>query len=319
MTKEGEMAETGRARPFSGRKESIAARASKVHLGDFAGLPADFGWYRELRRMMPNILRARDLELLSKAVVDARRNSRPVVWMMGAHVLKCGLGPLVCHLIRRGVITAVATNGAGAIHDIEIAMWGKTSEDVGEGLRAGTFGTTAETARLFNDAAGVCLESRTGLGRGLGKALLDLKAPNSDVSVLATALDAGVPVTVHVAIGTDVVHEDEGADGQAIGYASMEDFRTFTSVIVGLRGGVVLNVGSAVVLPEVFLKALAVARNRGADLGAFTTANFDMFSLYRPVTNVVERPRLVGATGYNFTGNHEILLPVFVASLLSKL
>ena len=319
MTTEGEMTGSDKCQPFSGRKESIAARTSKVHLGDFAGLPGDFDWYPKLRQMMPNLLRSRDLELLSQAILEARRASRPVVWMMGAHVLKCGLGPLVCRLVRSGVITAIATNGAGAIHDIEIAMWGKTSEDVGEGLQTGSFGTTAETARIFNDAARVCLETGTGLGKGLAKALAELKAPNAGVSVLATALEAGVPLTVHVAIGTDVVHEHDEADGKALGYASMEDFRTFTSVILGLKGGVVLNVGSAVVLPEVFLKALAIARNRGADLGAFTTANFDMVSLYRPVTNVVERPKLVGATGYNFTGNHEILLPVFVASLLSRL
>ena len=305
-------------KPFGGREESIGARKSKVHLGDFASLPRDFAWYGEMRRMIPNILRGKDLEDLSEAIASARRASKPVVLMMGAHVLKCGLGALICHLVRSKVVTGVATNGAGAIHDIEIAMWGKTSEDVGEGLKTGMFGATAETARLFNGTARTCLATKTGLGRGLGQALIEAKAPNREVSVLATAHAAGVPVTVHVAIGTDVVHEHDDADGAAIGYATMDDFRTFTSLIMSLDGGVVLNVGSAVIMPEVFLKALAVARNRGVDLGEFTTANFDMFALYRPLTNVVERPRLIGAKTYNFTGNHEIILPVLIASVLSR-
>ena len=312
------MGHADKSEPFPERKDSIEARTSKVHLGDFAKLPGDFSWYAELRKMIPNILRGRDLEHLSEAIVSARRESRPVIWMMGAHVVKCGLGGLVCHLVRKGIITGVATNGAGAIHDLEIAMWGKTSEDVGEGLKTGMFGTTLETARFFNGTARACLEAEMGLGRGLGKALLDQRAPNLDVSVLAAASLAGIPATVHVAIGTDVVHEHDDADGKAIGYASMQDFRTFTSMIMGLRGGVVLNIGSAVIMPEVFLKALAIARNKGADLGKFTTANFDMFALYRPLTNVVERPRLIGATTYSFAGNHEILLPVLIASVLSR-
>ncbi|HVP58892.1 MAG TPA: hypothetical protein VMU02_12425 [bacterium] len=312
------MGHADKTEPFPERKESIEGRQSKVHLGDFGSVPRDFSWFAELRRMIPNILRGRDLEDLSQAIIAARRASRPVIWMMGAHVLKCGLGGLVCHLVRQGVVTGIGTNGAGAIHDLEIAMWGKTSEDVAEGLKTGMFGTTAETASLFNDTARDCLDKGIGLGKGLGQALIDRKAPNSEVSVLATALRAGIPLTVHVAIGTDVVHEHDEADGKAIGYASMEDFRTFTSMIMGLGGGVVLNVGSAVIMPEVFLKALAIARNRGADLGRFTTANFDMFALYRPMTNVVERPRLIGATTYNFVGNHEILLPVLVASVLSR-
>jgi deoxyhypusine synthase len=319
MSPEAEMGHADKPKPFPERKESIDARTSKVHLGDFAQIPRDFSWFAELRKMIPNILRGRDLEELSQAIASAHRESKPVIWMMGAHVLKCGLGGLVCHLVREGIVTGLATNGAGAIHDLEIAMWGKTSEDVGEGLRTGMFGTTAETARLFNGAARTCLEAHTGLGKGLGQTLLDRKAPNQEVSVLATASRAGIPITVHVAIGTDVVHEHDDADGQAIGYASMEDFRTFTSMILDLRGGVVLNVGSAVIMPEVFLKALAIARNRGADLGAFTTANFDMFALYRALTNVVERPRLIGATTYNFIGNHEITLPVLIASVLSRI
>jgi hypothetical protein len=305
--------------PFARRKTSIERRASKVHLGDFASLPTDFSWFDSLRAMIPRILRGRDLADLTEAVARTRERGGPVIFMMGAHAVKCGLGQLVCALMERRVVTRLAVNGACAIHDVELAMWGKTSEDVGDGLKSGLFGATDETAQFFNAAAARCLRERTGLGACLGEALVDSKAPNQGVSLLATARRLGVPVTVHVAIGTDVVHQHEEADGAAIGYATMEDFRSFVSAISDLRGGVVINIGSAVIMPEVFLKALAVARNKGADLGEFTTANFDMFPLYRPMTNVVERPRLIGATGYSFLGNHEIILPVFVASLLSRI
>lgn len=302
-----------------GQGESIRTRKSKVSLGDFARIPVDFSWYENLRMMIPNILKGRDLEDLSEAIAGAHSKNRPVVVMMGAHAVKCGLGPLVCRLLEGRVITSVAMNGACAIHDVEIAMWGKTSEDVGEGLKSGLFGTTQETSRFFDSVTRTCLETRVGLGPCLGRELAGRNAPNADVSILASAYKAGAPVTVHVAIGTDVVHQHPEADGQAIGYATMEDFRAFAATIRNLRGGVVLNIGSAVILPEVFLKALAMARNAGADLGQFTTANFDMFSLYRPVTNVVERPRLVGATTYNFCGSHEIVLPVLFSSLMFRL
>ena len=302
-----------------GRKESIESRESKVSLKDFASTPADFSWYACLKTMIPRILRGRDLEDLSERIATARREERPLIVMMGAHVVKCGLGGLLGTLLRRGIITRVAINGACAIHDVEIAMWGKTSEDVGEGLKSGLFGETEETARFFAAATRVAFTDKIGLGKSLGQALRERSAPNSAASILATAAETGVPVTVHVALGTDVVHQHSEADGAAIGYSTMEDFRDFASAIAGLRGGVVLNLGSAVILPEVFLKALAMACNAGADLGQFTTANFDMIPLYRPTMDVVERPRLVGATTYNFTGNHEILLPVFFASIMSRL
>jgi hypothetical protein len=285
---------------------------------DFARVPDDLSWYENLRMMIPGILKGRDLDDLAESVAQARSHGRPVVAMMGAHVVKCGLGPLVCSLVERRVITALAINGACAIHDVEIAMWGRTSEDVGEGLKSGLFGATEETALFFDAVTRACLDERVGLGRGLGRELAARRAPNADVSVLASAYGARAPVTVHVAIGTDVVHQHPKADGQAIGYATMEDFRAFASTISNLAGGVVLNIGSAVILPEVFLKALAMARNKGADLGRFTTANFDMVSLYRPTVNVVERPRLVGARTFNFCGSHEILLPVFFASVMAR-
>jgi hypothetical protein len=301
-----------------GRKISIGERTSKVDIADFAISPGDFSWYQSLMKMIPRILRGKDLEDLSARLVEARHHDRPVMLMMGAHVIKCGLGGLISELMRKGMVTAIAVNGAFAIHDIEIAMWGRTSEDVEAGLESGTFGMTGETSALFNDASAVCLKKGIGLGKALGEHLSRVGPRNPDVSVIAVAHDLGIPVTVHVAIGTDVVHQHDEADGKAIGFGTMEDFRTFASIIANLKGGVVLNIGSAVIMPEVFLKALAKARSSGADLGEFTTANFDMFPLYRPMTSVVRRPKAIGATTFSFLGHHEILLPVFIASVLSK-
>lgn len=301
------------------RKVSIKDRKSKVDIRDFGGMPGDFGWYEMLNKMIPRILKGRELDQLSRRVAEARGQGKHLVVMMGAHVVKCGLGGLVCELLRRRVATAVAVNGAFAIHDIEIAIWGKTSEDVIEGLHKGEFGMASETAALFNEAAAHSLDNEIGLGAALGKTLADAGPANGSVSVIATACEMDIPLTVHVALGTDIVHQHEEADGKAIGYGTMEDFRLFASIIAELNGGVVLNLGSAVIMPEVFLKALAMARNKGIDLGNFTTANFDMFPLYRPMTNVVARPQVIGATTFSFLGHHEILLPVFLASVMSRL
>jgi deoxyhypusine synthase len=301
------------------KKASIKDRKSKVDIGDFARMPQDFGWYRHLEMMIPRILKGADLYNLAGRVAEARQQDKGVIVMLGAHVVKCGLGGLVCELLRRRIVTAVAMNGACAIHDIEIAMWGKTSEDVVEGLKTGEFGMASETADFFNEAAALCLEDRIGLGAALGRKLADAHPANGAVSIITAATEMDIPPTVHVAIGTDIVHQHEQADGKAIGYGTMTDFRRFASLVANIDGGVILNLGSAVVMPEVFLKALAMARNAGAALGDFTTANFDMFSLYRPMTNVVARPKTIGATTFSFLGHHEILLPVFVASLMSRL
>jgi hypothetical protein len=239
--------------------------------------------------------------------------------MTGAHVVKCGLGPLIAELIRRGVVTGVAMNGACAIHDVELAMWGKTSEDVGEGLRSGEFGMTGETAGFFARASSRCLDQQLGMGDALLAEFEKASPVHRNISVLGACSDSGIDVTVHIALGTDVVHQHKEADGKAIGFGSMQDFRHFADRVACLNGGVVLNLGSAVILPEVFLKALAMARSRDIDLGSFTTANFDMYSLYRPRVNLVERPKLVGGKTYNFLGHHEILIPVFVASVLRRI
>jgi hypothetical protein len=294
-------------------------RKSKVEIEDFAGMPTEFTWFAGLERMLPRILAGRDMRLLAARVVSAAREGKPVILMMGAHAVKCGLGGLIAHMIAKRVVTGVAMNGACAIHDVELAIWGRTSENVGEGLQSGEFGTTRETSEFFARAAGRCLEFNQGMGEALQTELNAAKPGNRGVSIIGACSDAGAMLTVHIAPGTDVVHQHEAADGKAIGYGTMMDFRTFSEAIAGLDGGVVINIGSAVVMPEVFLKALAMARSRGMNLGDFTTANFDMYSMYRPQVNVLERPRLIGATTFGFLGHHEILLPVFFASILSEI
>lgn len=301
------------------RKTSIHERRSKVDVSMFPDVPEDFSWYSEYEKLLPRILKGDDLRALTDGVSAARANGKPVILMLGAHVIKCGMGPLMAHLVERGAVTGVAMNGACAIHDIEIAMWGKTSEDVSANIAGGTFGMSAETAAFMNDAAGRSLAEKTGLGEALLAMLAEAGPPNAGASLLCACQRAGVGVTVHVAIGTDIVHEHPEADGRAIGHGTMADFRRFAGWILGLDGGVVINVGSAVIMPEVFLKALAMARNKEADLGGFITANFDMLPQYRPLSNVVQRPEAAGGTGYNFIGHHEILLPILVAGITSKL
>jgi hypothetical protein len=298
------------------RRVSIDSRKSKVDIARLAKMPPAFGWYEHLDEMIPDLLAGGDLRRLASRVVAAVKDGRPVIAMMGAHVVKCGLGGLVSDMIRRGVVTALAVNGAFAIHDVELALWGRTSEDVGEGLRSGAFGMTRETADFFARAARRCLGD-VGMGAAIAAELAAAGPRYGHVSVINACREHKVPLSVHVALGTDVVHQHDEADGRAIGHGTMLDFRAFAALIANLRAGVVLNIGSAVIMPEIFLKALAMARNRGVDLGRFTAANFDMYSMYRPRQNLVERPRLIGATTFNFLGHHEILLPVFFASILS--
>jgi hypothetical protein len=305
--------------PGPGRKTSIHERHSKVEVSQFPAVPDDFSWYGPYEALLPRILKGNDLRALTEGVAAARAAGKPVILMVGAHVVKCGLGPLIGSLVEKGAVTGLAMNGACAIHDVEIAMWGKTSEDVAANLEDGTFGMSGETAAFMNDAARRSLEEKTGLGEAILSGLAAADPPYADASLLAACHRAGVGVTVHVAIGTDIVHEHPEADGRAIGHGTMHDFRRFSEWIAAIDGGVIINIGSAVIMPEVFLKALAVARNKEAKLGEFITANFDMHSHYRPLTNVVRRPETAGGTGYNFIGHHEILLPILVAGITSKL
>lgn len=305
--------------PVSG--VSIERRKSRVSVSDFSPGYVSSLKCGEIHRLFPDILAGREFRKLTRAMVTAKRNGRPVILMIGGHVVKTGVSPLLIQLIDRGVVTALAANGAAAIHDVEIAMWGKTSEDVLEGLTDGVFGMTAETSSFINAAVNEGFTRQEGMGAALGRALASAGAPHADKSLIACCHRKRVPFTVHVSIGTDVTHQHPEASGRAIGDTSMRDFRTFCSLVEGLKGGVVLNVGSAVVMPEVFLKALAVARSKGVRYWPVTTANLDMIPHYRPLKNVVERPVGVGkgSVGIALTGHHEIMIPILVASVLHAL
>jgi hypothetical protein len=234
-------------------------------------------------------------------------------------VIKVGLNPILIDLMRRGIITAIALNGAGIIHDTEIAMVGRTSEEVADVLGAGAFGAAKETGEVLNGAINDGAAQGIGIGLAVGSTLLANNFPHNDQSLLAMAAQLGVPVTVHVAMGTDIIHIHPSANGAAIGQAGHHDFRLFCRLVSELEGGVYLNVGSAVLLPEVFLKALTVVRNLGHQVKRFTTANFDFIRHYRPATNVVHRPTLEGGKGFNFTGHHELMLPLLAAAVVDEI
>jgi hypothetical protein len=269
---------------------------------------------------LPRILAGRELREAVAATASAARAGRPVVAMIGGHVIKTGCGPLLIQLMEAEVIAAVAMNGAAAIHDYELARFGRTSEDVAASLGEGSFGMAAETSRDMNAATARAARADLGMGEALGADLLEREAPHRDRSVLAEAARRGIPVTVHVALGTDILHQHASADGAAIGEASLRDFRILAGRLEDFRGGVALNIGSAVILPEVFLKAFSVAANLGADLSEITTVNFDFLRHYRPRTNVVERPTAEGrGRGLEIIGHHEILLPLFTAGVLAAL
>lgn len=300
------------------RTISIKSRKSKVSPKDFAKtINASQASFREFVDSLPKILVGNELRDLIADVIRSRKKDKPVILMMGAHVIKVGMSPILIDLMRRGLVTHVAMNSAAAIHDVETAMWGHTSEDVAVNLMDGTFGMSKETGDFINKTlAKGFAESSEGYGESLAKKIIELKAPNKNVSILAECYEAGIPVTVHAAIGTDIVHQQPSMDGAATGELSYRDFKILVSSVKDLRnGGVVLNFGSAVILPEVFLKALTVARNLGFKAKGFSTANFDMIRQYRPQMNVVERPTQHGGRGYNFTGHHEIMIPLFAAML----
>lgn len=301
---------------------SIKERYSKVTPKEFAKpFDAAGGSFAAFAESLPNILMAAELRTLVEDILASRKHNKPVILMMGAHVIKVGLAPVLIDLIRRNVITAVAMNSAAAIHDVETAMWGQTSEDVAANMMDGRFGMAKETGELMNRTLSDAFKnSDLGYGEALGKKLLDLKAPNTEVSLLATCFSLDVPITVHAAIGTDIIHQQPTMDGAATGELTFRDFTTLCELCKGLvGGGVVLNIGSAVIMPEVFLKALTVARNLGAQARGFTTAVFDMNTHYRPTMNVKLRPTQDGGRGLYFTGHHEIMVPLLAAMVKVKL
>jgi len=299
----------------------IATRKNKMNVqDDFAAAVKQGMTVSELLAAMPNQLGSQSLNRVIDAVVAARQKGKPVVMAMGGHVIKCGLQPVLKALIEADVITAVALNGAGSIHDFEIALIGATSEDVGAVLHAGNFGMAEETGAQINAALKSGVEAGLGHGEALGRMILERELPFRGQSLMAACVEKGIPVTVHVAIGTDITHQHPSADGAVLGAASFTDFRIFASVVSELGdGGVYLNIGSAVLLPEVFLKALSIAQNLGYHVDHFTTANFDMQQHYRPLTNVVKRPTSGKSRGYTVTGHHEIMIPLLAAGILDRI
>lgn len=259
---------------------------------------------------LPDILGARDLKDAASRIAAAIRASRPVVLGMGAHPIKVGLGPVIVDLMTRGRLAGVAMNGACLVHDFELAASGHTSEDVGPGLDRGLFGMARETGEFLNRATRNGVAEGLGLGAAIGRAIEDAKLPNRKTSILATAARLGLPATVHVAVGTDIIHMHPSADGAAIGEGSLRDFHLLAALVARLEGGVYVNLGSAVLMPEVFVKALNLARNVGNRVRALTTIDMDFNRHYRPQVNVVSRPTALGGRGIQLTGHHEIMFPL---------
>jgi hypothetical protein len=301
------------------RAGSFADRTSKVRAEDFARVIPPDEWFGRLGQALPRILAGETFPLVVEHILTAARRKRPVIFMLGAHVIKCGLSAVIVDLMRRGVITGVALNGAGAIHDVEIARWGRTSEDVEETLVGGRFGMTGETADFINGALRQAGPDE-GYGACLGRTLAEDEPPYGDLSLLLAAHRHQVPVTVHVALGTDVIHQHPSTDGARVGELSYRDFKILAELVARIGdGGVVLNAGSAVILPEVFLKCLSLAVNLNRKIGDFVTVNFDMIRHYRPFMNLVRRPARLGGRGYELTGHHEIMIPLLSAALRHQL
>ncbi len=295
---------------------SIKERKHKVGVLDFAR-PKDYRSSGRIADLIPQLFKGQDLIEVVDHVGRAREKGKPVIFAMGAHVIKCGLSSLIIDLMERGIVTAVVFNGSGAIHDYEIALIGETSETVEDNLGGGAFGMVEETPTLMNEALSRYTSEETGMGAALGKDICERKLPHQEYSILACGHRTGVPVTVHAAIGTDTIHMHPGTDPALLGKATHLDFRLLASLLTELGdGGCYFNIGSAVVLPEVFLKALTLARNLGHSVENFITVNMDMIQHYRPLQNVVQRPTQDGGQGYSFTGHHEIMLPLLYHLLM---
>lgn len=294
----------------------LRSRPSKVSQAQFAAPYRKGTGIAGVMRSLPSLLAGQDFKDVVSAITTARRDGRAIIWGLGAHVLKTGLSPVIVDLMERGFVSAIATNGAGIIHDFEIALAGNTSEDVDASLGPGRFGMAEETGTGINRAINEGAAAGLGLGQAVGRHLGTLNPPFANASIAATASRMQIPLTVHVALGTDIIHMHPQASGAAIGEASLRDFRYFVSNVAKLEGGVYLNCGSAVVLPEVFLKAVAIARNEGRSLDGLTTVNIDFLRQYRPLTNVVSRPTAGTGKGYSITGHHELVIPLLAAALI---
>ena len=306
---------------FEGLKTtSLQDRPSKVSLADFGKPWKPGSTFSDFIDKLPNILAAQQFREAAAAVAEAKRKGRSILLGMGAHPIKVGLNPVLIDCLERGLLDGLALNGAGVIHDVEVALAGKTSEDVAAHLGHGRFGTARETAELIHGAVASAHETGgIGLGRAVGERLLSDGAPYAHMSLLAAAARLSIPVTVHVAIGTDIIHMHHAMDGGATGALSHYDFRLFCRLVTNLEAGVYINLGSAVILPEVFLKAVSVAHNLGFSLKGITTINMDFQRHYRTRVNVVERPTAGVGKGISLTGHHEIMFPLLIASVLECL
>ncbi len=296
---------------------SLKSRSSKVRINDFSKPHKKGGTFRDFLSSLPGILASQQFKDVATAVIQARKDKRPVMLGMGAHAIKVGLSPLIIDLMERGIITSLSLNGAGIIHDFELAFVGQTSEDVDREILSGAFGMADETGSMLNQAIKDAHVDE-GIGSAVGRMIQSNEFPYKDKSLLAAGYRLGVPVTVHVAIGTDIIHMHPSFDGRATGAATHRDFITFCSLVSELEGGVYINLGSAVLLPEIFLKAVTLARNLGFTLQNFTTVNMDFVQHYRPNTNVVRRPTQSGGKGFSITGHHEIMFPLLAAAIIEN-
>ena len=298
----------------------LSSREHKVNISDhFSGTLDNVNDFKGFFDSLPRLLAADSLREVVSAVCGARERGKPVVLAVGGHVIKCGLQPIIKTLIKKGIVTAVAMNGSAAIHDFEVSLVGGTSEDVAAVLHAGHFGFAHETGEGMNLALKEGIDKEIGFGEAIGEWIVCKQHPYREYSLLASCHEMGIPATVHVAIGTDIIHQHPEVDGAVTGEMSFRDFRLVTAVVSELEGGVWLNVGSAVIMPEVFLKALSIAQNLGHHVENFTTANFDMIQHYRPSQNVVKRPTANSGKGYHIIGHHEINIPLFAMAVLQNL
>lgn len=301
------------------RTYPLGKRKSKVSFHALAISHLRGDTFRDFIRKLPDILAVNDFKSIIRAVVKARHNRRPVILGMGAHPIKVGLSPVIIDLMKKDIITAIATNGACIVHDFELSFVGRTSEDVEEELQKATFGMARETGRYLNRAIKEGMKKEYGIGKSVGELIYKSRFRFKEKSIFATAYELDIPATVHVAIGTDIIHMHPDADGLAIGEGSLRDFRLLASVVSDLEGGVYINLGSAVIMPEVFLKALTVARNLGNKVEDITTVNMDFIQHYRPRENVLRRPTIKKGSSYALTGHHEIMFPLLAAAIIEAI
>ncbi|KJR41225.1 hypothetical protein MCHI_002873 [Candidatus Magnetoovum chiemensis] len=299
---------------------SLTSRKSKVQRDFLASNTEKSSSFKQFYDNLPNILAVNELKTAVQAIISARANSRPVILAMGAHPIKTGLSPLIIELLKKDIITALATNGASIIHDFELSLMGYTSEEVGSALCDGAFGMAEETGIILNKAIIEGNKKQLGLGEAIGKLIVeDNSFINKDISIFASFYELRRPATVHVAVGTDIIHMHPEADGGAIGETSLRDFKLLTLLLTDLSGGVFINLGSAVIMPEVFLKALSLARNTGHKVENFTTINMDFIKHYRAQVNVLHRPTSASGRAINLIGHHEIMFPLLCAALMEEL